>query len=359
MKKALVVDWLDKYGGAEKVIQTLEECFIFDEVYALVNVMEATEKNKIFPRHQNIQTTFLQIFGSKFRFFFPLFFRSIKRIKISTDVNLIISSSHSVAKGIGKTNSNQLHISYFQAPNCNYIWQDAPLYFKSLYPIVKPFLRYFRKKDYEQAQQPDFIICNSVYVQKWISNHYQRDAVVIYPPVNLSAFPLHTLKSDYYIIAGRIATIKRFDVVIDAFNKNNKKLLVIGDGDELAALKNRTISSNIKFLGFQEKENLSAYLQKAKAFIQMGVEGFGIAALEAQSCGTPVIAFKAGGVLETVVEHKTGLFFNEQTMDDLNKCIDQFEKITWNYTEIHQHAQQFSEENFKENILSFVNLHLK
>lgn len=359
LKKALVVDWLDKYGGAEKVIQTIEECFTFDEIHTLVNVMKPADKDKMFPKGQKINTSYLQIFKANFRFLFPLFFNVVEKVKISTNVHLIISSSHAVAKGVLKSNKNQIHISYFQAPNCNYIWQDAPLYFKSFYPVVKPLLTYFRKKDFKQAQQPDFIICNSIYVQKWVKKNYKREATVIYPPVNLEAFPLHDVKSDYYIIAGRMATIKRFDVVIDAFNKNNKKLIVIGEGSEWTSLNNKSISPHIHFLGFQPKEKLSHYLQHAKAFIQIGVEGFGIAALEAQSCGTPVIAYKAGGVLETVVEHKTGLFFNEQSVDDLNKCIDQFEKCTWNYHDIHQHAQQFSEEKFKENILSFVNLHLK
>ncbi len=359
MKKALVVDWLDKYGGAEKVIQTLEECFTFDEVHALVDVMNTTEKNKMFPKKQKVQTTNLQLFGSKFRFLYPFFFKTIKQLKISNDVQLIVSSSHSVAKGVKKSNLNQLHISYFQAPNSNYIWQDAPLYFKKAYPLVKWILPIFRKWDYNDAQNPDFIICNSKFVQNWVKKNYNRESTVIYPPVNLQAFPFKEVKQDFYVIAGRMATIKRFDLVIEAFNINKKRLIVIGDGEELKSLKSIAISPNIEFLGFQNVDVLSSYLQNAKAFIQMGVEGFGIAAIEAQSCGTPVICYKKGGIIETVNDNKSGLFFAEQNSESLNKCIEKFEKIQWNHSEIHEHAQQFSEKKFRENILQFINLHLK
>lgn len=359
MKKALVVDWLDKYGGAEKVIQILEECIGFNEIHCLVNVMNESELDKIFPNKQHVNTTFLQHFGSKFRLLYPFFFNTVKKIKVSKDIKLIISSSHSVAKGVRKSNKNQLHISYFQAPNSNYIWQDAPLYFKKVYPLIKHILPIFRKFDFNDAQNPDFIICNSKFVQNWVKINYQRESTVIYPPVNLSFFPLKIVKQDFYVIAGRIATIKRFDLVIEAFNKNKKKLIVIGDGEELDFLKKSAVSANIEFIGFQNAEVLSEYLQNAKAFIQMGVEGFGIAAIEAQSCGTPIICYAKGGATETVIENETGLFFNEQTADALNDCIVKFEAVKWDYNIIHQHSKQFSEENFKKNIVEFINIRLK
>ncbi|WCM41188.1 glycosyltransferase [Flavobacterium sp. CBA20B-1] len=357
MKKALVVDWLDKYGGAEKVIQALEHALQFHEVHALVNVMQTAALKQMFPKQQKIRTTFLQVLGKKFRFSYPFFFFGIKKIMISNDVDLIISSSHSVAKGVQKTNKNQIHISYFQAPNSNYIWQDAPLYFKKAYPLIKWLLPIFRKWDFKQAQNPDFIICNSKFVQNWVQLNYQRKATVIYPPVNLSAFPLKTIKQDFYVIAGRIATIKRFDLVIEAFNTNGKRLIVIGDGDQLNHLKSKAVSSQIEFLGFQNAAVLSHYLQNAKALIQMGVEGFGIAAIEANSCGTPVICYEKGGITETVLNHQTGLFFKEQSAQALNACIATFETKDWNYQAIHEHAQQFSAEQFEKQIIAFVEKH--
>ena len=354
MKKALVVDWLDKYGGAEKVIQALERALQFNEIHALVNIMSYSELKLLFPNNQKVNTTKLQTFGNKFRLLFPFFFNQIKQLRISSDVHLIVSSSHSVAKGVLKSHPNQIHISYFQAPNSNYIWQDAPLYFEKFYPLVKPFLAIFRKWDLAQSKQPDFIICNSTYVKNWVKSTYNRDAYVIYPPVNLNHFPLYDKKEDFYVIAGRMATIKRFDLVIEAFNSNNKKLIVIGDGEQLPYLKSIATSKNINFLGFQNVEVLSNYLQKAKGFIQMGVEGFGIGAIEAQSCGTPVLCYEKGGVVETVVANKTGVFFREQSSFALNNGIDVFEKILWDANTIHVHAQSFSAEVFDEKIKSFV-----
>ena len=359
MKKALVVDWLDKYGGAEKVIQALEKAIQFDEIHSLVNIMKVTELKVVFPHNQEIKTTYLQKFGAKFRFLYPFFFKTIKSIRISNDVKLIVSSSHSVAKGVKKSDKNQIHISYFQAPNSNYIWQDAPLYFKKAYPIIKWLLPLLRKWDYNDGQNPDYIICNSKYVQNWVKINYKRTSAVVYPPVNLNSFPLNINKQDYYVIAGRIATIKRFDLVIEAFNTNGKQLIVIGDGDELDHLKKLAHSEKIKFLGFQTVDVLSNYLQNAKAFIQIGVEGFGIAAIEAQSCGTPVICYNKGGITETIEDDVTGMFFNQQSAYALNNCIVDFEKKVWNYDYIHRHAQQFSEENFQKNILNFINHHLK
>src|SRR5690606_16749256 len=195
---------------------------------------------------------------------------------------------------------------------------------------------------------------NSKFVQSWIQKNYKRESIVIYPPVNLNSFLLESNKQDFYVIAGRMAIIKRFDLVIKAFNKNGKRLIVIGDGNELSQLKKLAVSPSIEFLGFQNVNVLSEYLQKAKAFIQMGVEGFGIAAIEAQSCGTPVICYKKGGIIETVIENKTGLFFSKQSVSALNKTIEKFERLNWDYEEIHKHAQKFSAERFEKEIKNFI-----
>lgn len=354
MKKVLVVDWLDKYGGAEKVIQALEQCIGFDEIYALANIMDQRELRKVFPKGQPVKTTFLQKFGKKFRWLFPFFFFAVDKIRIPEDARLIVSSSHSVAKGVRKSSEKQVHISYFQAPNSNYIWQDAPLYFKSFYPVIKWILPIFRKWDVADSRHPDFIICNSHYVKEWVKRNYNREADVIYPPVNLDSFELGKVKEDFYVITGRMAAIKRFDLVIEAFNQNGKHLVVIGDGEELPYLKNLTESPNIVFTGFQEVEVVADYLQRAKAYIQMGVEGFGIGVIEAQSCGTPVICYEKGGVVETVVPHETGLFFKEQTAAALNEGIALFENQKFDGSKIHLHARKFSEEHFCKTVQQYI-----
>lgn len=355
MKKVIIVDWLDKYGGAERVIKSMHEALDFDKAFTLVNVMKTNDLYTIFPnKNFQIHTTSLQKFGGKFRYLFICFWSKINSVKIDQDATLIVSSSHAISKGINKSNPSQIHISYFQAPNANFIWDEAPLYFGYLYPVVKYFLRFLRKIDIQHGQRPDYLIANSKFVQNWIKEKYNRDSTVIYPPINLSKFSLNIVKEDYYVAVGRIVHIKRFDIIIDAFNTNGKKLLIIGSGDLLNKMQ-KTANSNIVFKGFLSSEEINTIVGKAKGFIQAGIEGFGIAPLEAQACGTPVIAFRKGGSLEVVVEGETGVFFDEQNSKSLNNAIQYFETLTFDPVTINKHANQFTEERFKTEFLNFIN----
>lgn len=351
MKKAIVIDWLDKYGGAERVIGTFEKVFSFDEVYTLINIMEDNNIEEIFPNKNNIHETFLRILGKNFRIFFFSFHFFIKKIKIKKDIDLIISSSHAVAKGVKKSNLNQVHISYFQARNFNYIWSDYGLYFGKFRFLIYPLIAYLRRIDIKQSQNPDYIISNSIFVQKWVKEKYNRDSKVIYPPVDLSSFPLEIEKEDYYVVVGRLVYVKRFDIAIKAFSGTRRKLIIIGGGAQEETLKNMAVGQeNIIFTGFLNSKQVSKYIQKAKAFIQTGVEGFGIAPIEAQACGTPVIAFSEGGVLETVIENETGVFFQQQNVDSLAEAIEKFEKMNFDSVKIRENALIFSKERFEKEI---------
>lgn len=353
MKKVIVIDWLDKYGGAERVIKYLDQVFKFDKMYTLVNIMEEIDLKKLKNnRSIPIVNTKLNFFGKKFRWLYFTFFYFIKKIKIDEDSKLIVSSSHCVAKGIKKTSENQIHISYFQHRNNNYIWDETKNYLGFFRYILFPFILILRKLDYKQAQNPDYIISNSIFVQKWVKETYNRDSVVIYPPVDFKDFNFDENKEDYYIAIGRLATIKRFDIIIKAFNLNKKKLYIIGDGEESDKLK-ELANTNITFLGFLESKEINNYLKKSKGFIQMGIEGFGIAPLESQYCGTPIIGYGKGALLETVLDKKTGIFFYEQTVESLNNSIEEFEKLSFDYKFIHLHAKNFSLDSFKKNILKF------
>lgn len=355
MRKALVIDWLDKYGGAERVVGTLEKVFRFDVSYTLVNTMEEEHLRKIFNTpEKDPKVTWLQLLRGKFRWLFFLFPFVVRTIKIDPGVRLIISSSHAVAKGIKKSHPSQLHISYFQARNFNYIWSDYSLYFGIFRFVLYPLIFLLRKVDVKQGQLPDYIIANSKFVRDWVKEKYGRESHVIYPPVDLSPFNLHTEKEDFYVVVGRLVYVKRFDLAIQAFNNSNRKLLVIGDGDQGGLLK-KMAGPNIVFTGFLSSEEVAGYISRAKAFIQTGVEGFGIAPIEAQACGTPVIAFEAGGVCETVLGGKTGIFFKEQTVESLARALDQFESTTFNYATIRSHALQFSAERFEKEIAAYVN----
>lgn len=353
MKKALVVDWLDKYGGAERVLTSLQNVFQFNEMHALVDIMKKNDFKKIFPDKYPITTTLLQKFGRYFRAFFFTFHYFTSKIKVDKDIDLIISSSHAVAKGVKKSSDHQLHISYFQARNFKYIWDEVDLYFGKTAFLLKPLIIILRKIDVRQAQRPDYIISNSKFVQNWVKQTYNRDSVVIYPPVSLEHFTFCDAKEDYYVAIGRIVPYKRFDLVVETFNQLNKKLIIIGDGDQLSNLK-KIAKENIQFTGYLDSTEVNKILSKAKAFIHIGLEDFGIAPIEAQACGTPVIAYKAGGVLETVVNGKTGILFNEQTPASLINAINEFEQTAFNLSEIRNHAFTFSKERFESEMKAYV-----
>jgi glycosyltransferase involved in cell wall biosynthesis len=356
-KKALAVDWLDKYGGAERVLTSLQNVFQFDSCYTLVNIMNENDLKKIYSEESkiNIHQTILKYTGKYFRFFLILFPRFMKSLKVNGDELLIISSSHAVAKAITKTNPYQIHISYFQARNQKYIWSEYKLYFKSFSTLVYPVLKYLRKIDVKDAQKPDYIISNSHFVKDWVKKTYNRESTVIYPPVDLSIFTLNTKKENYYVAVGRIEPYKRFDIVIDAFNLlPEKKLVVIGDGSQLKGLKKKA-NSNIEFLGFLESAKVFDTIKNAKGFIHAGIEDFGIAPIEAQACGTPVIALGFGGVLETVINKKTGVFFYEHLASSLVNAIKDFEKIEFDHVVVRNNALKFSKERFEQQIEDFVN----
>ena len=354
MKHVLVVDWLDKYGGAERVLSSLCNVFRFEKCYTLVNIMKPNDVEKILSnRRIPIIETPLKHFKSSFRYLFFLFPFFTKRIKIDRDTNIIISSSHAVAKGVKKTSKSQIHISYFQARNLKYIWDDYKLYFGFFRFLIYPFIVLLRRADIKAAQRPDYIVSNSIFVRDWVKKKYARDSTVIYPPVDLSNFTLQTIKEDYFVAVGRIEPYKRFDLIVKAFNKSKKKLIVVGDGSQLKVLK-KIANNNISFTGFVESHEVFEYISKAKGFVHAGIEDFGIAPIEAQACGTPVIAYGFGGVLETIVESKTGVFFMDETEESLLQAIDYFERIPFNTHEIRRNAERFERSKFENQINTFV-----
>lgn len=355
MKKILVVDWLDKFGGAERVIQSIDKVFKFDKYYSLVNIMNNQDLNKTFNSKKVIvHVTGLQIFKQKFRFLLPLFPFYVKSINVDRDVSLIISSSHAVAKSI--CSDNALHISYFQARNLKYIWDEQSLYFNGIKSLFKIFIPALQRFDFLAAQKPDYLIANSKFVQNWIKKIYKRESTLIYPPVDIHDFDLNKEKEDYYVTVGRLVQYKRFDILVQVFNKlPNKKLLIIGDGSERFNLE-RQSNKNIVFTGYLDQPGVKQYISKAKCFIFAGVEDFGIAPVEAQACGTPVIALNKAGTAETVVNGLTGVYFNNQTEEDVINAINKFEVNYANFDPvvIRNHALQFGPERFEREIKEFV-----
>ncbi|ANJ55188.1 hypothetical protein PMA3_08455 [Pseudomonas silesiensis] len=349
MKTALVVDWLDKFAGAERVIASINKNNRIDERHALINIMSDDDIKKTFGSSTNIKSTWLNIFGKHFRYLLPLFPVFIRSIKITSDTKLVISSSHCIAKSV-KTPKGALHICYFQARNAKYIWEEYKLYFSGWKRVFMPLIPLLRYIDKKSASNPDCIVANSHFVKNWISEVYGVEASVIYPPIDLARFSLGTHKKDYFITVGRIEPYKKFDMIVDAFNKNGLNLMIVGDGSDRKKLE-ITANKNITFTGFLQTSEINTLLGDARAFVYAGIEDFGIAPLEAQATGCPVICLGLGGTAETVIHQKTGIHFFEQTSESLNNAIDSFliKEPMFDHSEIYLHSSNFSEEAFAAN----------
>jgi glycosyltransferase involved in cell wall biosynthesis len=228
-----------------------------------------------------------------------------------------------------------------------YIWEEKELYLNGLKKAYYPFLNYARNNDYKDAQNPDLIIVNSKFVQTWVKETYKRDSILIYPPVNVSNFDLGKHQSDFFITVGRLEPYKRFDLLIDAFNSNGFKLIVIGDGSQKKHLES-IANKNIEFKGYLNSNEINTYLGQAKAFVYAGIEDFGISPVEAQATGCPVICLDKAGTAETVVSMVTGILYKEQNTQSLNSAIDQFLQLenSFDYKKIREHSMNFSEERF-------------
>lgn len=363
MKVAFVQDWLTVDGGAEKVAKEIINCFDDVDIFCLIDFLSDKDRKEII-QGKSTKTSFIQKlpFAKKFyRNYFPLFPTAIESLDF-TGYDLIVSSSYSVAKGLKKADKNQIHICYCHSP-IRYAWdlQEEYLSHVNIFKqfIARILLKYIRNWDLKTANRPDYYITNSNFVAERIKRIYNREATVIYPPIDTTSFSYHEQKDDYYFTSARLVPYKKIDLIVKAFSQLPKlKLIVSGDGPELEHLK-RIATNNVTFIGFVDKSTLVDYTQKARAYILAAEEDFGITSIEAQSCGTPVIALKKGGYLETVVENKTGIFFNEQIPHSIAEAINLFEnkKTTFakeNYT---QNVNKFSIERFRTEFKSFVNKH--
>ena len=282
---------------------------------------------------------------------FPYF---IKKIKVDKSVELIISSSFSVAKGIKKSHPNQIHICYIQARNQRYLWDKEGIYFeKTTRFLLSPILKLLKKIDIKHASNPDYLIANSRFVQNWIKETYKLNSEIIHPPVDVESFKLQKKKENYFVTACRLEPYKRVDLIVEAFNKSKENLIIIGSGTQEKYLK-KIASENIRFVDYSNSSVVYNYVSKAKAFIHAGIEDFGIAPVEAQACGTPVIAIKKGGLKETVIENKTGVFFNEQDSNAILEAINRFNKIDFNYEFIRKESLKYSTSNFESKLNDFV-----
>ena len=357
MKTAIIHDWLVTNAGAEKVLKSICELYPEADIFSLVDFLNDEDRQEVL-NGRYAKTSFLQKlpFAKKhFRNYLPLFPMAIESLDISL-YDLIISSSWAVAKGVKKS-ENQLHISYCYTP-VRYAWDLYEEYTQSLEQPKKFFvqatLQYIRKWDLSTSNRVDYFIADSQFVQQRIKKTYNRDAVVIYPPVDVESFTLYEEKEDFYLTASRLVSYKKTKLIVEAFNEMPEKtLVVIGEGEEFGSIK-KIAKKNIKILGYQEKKILIHYMQRAKAFVYAAVEDFGIVPIEAQACGTPVIALGEGGTKETVIDGETGVHFEKQTVLDIINAVHRFENMHFCAKAIAKKAQFFHESRFKKEFKSFV-----
>jgi glycosyltransferase involved in cell wall biosynthesis len=366
MRIAIVCDWLVTQGGAEKVLKEMFACFPQADLFSVVDFLQNNQRDFIL--NKIAKTTFIQALPfakKKYRSYLPLMPLAIEQLDLSP-YDLVISSSHAVAKGI-IPNPNQLHISYIHSP-MRYVWdlqhqylRETGLDKKWLGYVARYFLHKLRAWDFRTAQGVDHLIANSNFIAKRIAKIYRRESTVIYPPIDTEKFSLQENKADFYLTAARLVPYKKIDLIIEAFaHLPDKKLLVIGDGPEFAKLKRKT-KENVTLLGYQRDEVLINHLQRAKAFIFAAEEDFGLLPLEAQACGTPVIAYGKGGALETVNDFKnhpepTGIFFDKQESSSLIDAIHLFEKHASCFQPVlcMKNAKRFSIEHFHHHLKSYV-----
>ena len=358
---AVVHEWLITFAGSESVVEQILTLYPDADLYSLVDFLPEADRGALLGK--KARTSFIQYLPcarSKYRSYLPFMPYAVERFDLSK-YDLILSSSHAVAKGVRKR-SGQLHICYCHTP-MRYAWDLKEQYLREA-RLDKGIRGYAARRildrlqawDARTAEGVDYFIANSRYIADRIKAAYERESTVIYPPVDVERFGLCTEKDDYYLAASRIVPYKRINLIVEAFaHMPDRQLVVIGDGPGFNEIKS-TASSNIVLLGYQSQDVLIKYLQRAKAFIFAAEEDFGILPVESQACGTPVIAFGRGGALETVIEGETGIFFFEQTSADIQNAVDKFEQIGRKFSPIllRNNAERFGRKRFQHEYKSFV-----
>lgn len=367
MKIAIVHDWLVTYAGAERVLEQLLLYYPDADLFSVIDFLP--QKDRSFLQDKKPITTFIQRlpFSRKgYQKYFPLMPIAIEQLDLS-GYDVILSSSHSVSKGV-ITGPDQLHISYIHSP-MRYAWDLQHQYLEQAgltkgirSCIVRYLLHKMRIWDVRAALGVDQFIANSNYIARRIWKTYRREAKVIYPPVDVNSFEVQEDKEDFFVTVSRLVPYKRIDLIVDAFSRMpNKQLVVIGAGPEMKKIRKR-VTPNVTLLGEQPFSVVRDYLRRAKCFVFAAIEDFGLAPVEAQACGTPVIAYGKGGCLETIKglnqPSPTGLFFEEQTVKSLMEAVYRFDSIKHHIksSDCRQNALRFSVDRFREEFLEFVNL---
>lgn len=356
MKIALVHDYLNQYGGAERVLEVFMDMFPEAPIYTIIaNLSKMPEKFQ----HADVRTSFIQNvpFSKKhYKKMLGLFPIAVEQMDLR-NYDLILSSSSAFVKGVITTPA-QTHVCYCHTP-MRYVWD---LYHQYMQEITNPIfsralphiLHKVRIWDQVSSQRPDYYISNSHNVSKRIRKYYNRDSLVVHPPVSFSAIESPTESEPFFLIVSRLLPYKRVDLVIEAFNQLGWPLVIIGDGYDKQRLE-KMAGPTVQMLGYQSDEVIHDYYSKCRGFILAGEEDFGITPLEAQAHGKPVVAYGRGGALETVRDGVTGVFFGEQTVDSLVQALQSLQSLKLEPSYIQSHAASFNETRFKNEMMNHIN----
>ena len=345
IKAVLSHDWLTGMRGGERVLELLCEGFPDAPVYSLLH--NPGTVSKTISRHR-IETSCLQKVPGiflKYRWFLPFFPWAVGRMK-TPGADVLISTSHCIAKGV-KPAPGTRHLCYCFTP-MRYAWIFYDEYFgKNPFKkaLFKPVLNGLRQWDMKASERVDRFVAISEHVRSRIQACYGRDADVVYPPVNTDFYTPAGEPEDFDLIVSALVPYKRIDLAVMAYNQTGKKLKIVGIGTDGAELR-RAAGPNIEFLGWQDDAAVRDLYRRCRCLVFPGEEDFGIVPLEAQACGRPVVAYARGGALETVVDGVSGVFFKNQTADDLISALEKCHQTTWNSSAIRAHAEKFSRQHF-------------
>jgi len=357
LKIALVHEYLVKLGGGERVLKVISDLFPKADIFTIL--YDPKVVYKILKRRKRIKSSFLQNFPlaiKKYQYYLWLMPKAIKSLDFS-NYDIIISDSHCFAKGI-RFPKTALHICYCYTPT-RYLWLNSKehlqktQFFGPLKKIIPRLLEKLKKWDYQAAQKPTAIGATCQNVQKRIKLYYNRNSTVIYSPIDWHFWRPTKKKSDFFLYVSRLEPHKRPDLAVWAFNRIGLSLKVVGKGSLLEKLA-KIAKSNIEFLGEVSDSKLRDLYSQAKAVIFPQEEDYGLVPLEAAACGTPTIAYKKGGALETIIENVTGTFFEKPAANSLIKAIENFQAEKFNPKILRKHTQNYSIERFQKNFKEFV-----
>ncbi len=365
---ALVHDFLTNVGGAESVLGVIAGIYKKADIFALISDKKILKNSEFsWLKKRQVQTSFLQKFPKFFRnrrkWLLP-FMPTAVEILDFRDYDLVISSSGAFSKGI-VVKSKTTHICYMHSP-LRYVWDWSHQYLEENHLkgrikfFTRLFLNYLRMWDRASAQRPDFLIANSKYTQARIQKYYNRDSQVIYPPVAVDEFKATSRNKGYFLTVSRLSAYKRINILIEAFDKLGLPLIIVGEGPEKKRLeekiKEAKNSNKIKIISGVGRARLIKFYENARAFVFVCEDDFGIAPVEAMAAGKPVIALERGGLIETVIEGQTGVFFDKPEVEMIADGVRRFveDERKFDFKKIRKQAEKFSRSKFEKELKKFV-----